>query len=113
VDVTVKQNMKHFKTTIMNNTLHISASFDQPQLLENMIEKLAYRRYDIGFSKQNVPKGWRANDTSTIETYVSGTIELDQKKSGKIKIPFISSFLFTCTSNKNESYQLKWSLSLS
>lgn len=97
----------------MNNSLHIRASFDQPQLLENMIEKLAYRRYDIGFGKQKMPKGLLANETSTVEAYVSGTIEWKQNKHKKFRIPFISSFLFTCTRAEKDPYMLKWSISLS
>jgi hypothetical protein len=97
----------------MNNSLHISASFDQPQLLENMIEKLAYRRYDTGFGKEKMPQGWLANETSTVEAYVSGTIDWEQSPSEKFRIPFISSFLFTCTRAKKDPYMLKWSISLS
>lgn len=97
----------------MNNTLHITALFDQPQLLENMVEKLAYRRYDIGYSKEKMPKGWQANETSSVETYVSGIVEFENDENEKIKMPFITCFLFTCTRGKQEPYMLNWSISLS
>lgn len=97
----------------MNNTLHITASFDQPVLLENMVEKLAYRRYNTAYSKEKMPKGWQANETSSVEAYVSGTVEFDYNEKEKIRMPFITSFLFTCTRGKKEPYTLNWSISLS
>lgn len=97
----------------MNKALHITASFDQPVLLENMIEKLAYRRYDIGYCKEKMPKGWQADETSSIEAYVSGNVEFNYNEKEKIRMPFITSFLFTCTHGKKEPYALNWSLSLS
>lgn len=97
----------------MDRSLHITASFDQPQLLENMVEKLAYRRYEIGYSKERMPKGWEANETSSIEAYVSGVVEFAINEESKIKMPFITCFLFTCTHGKKEPYELNWSMSLS
>ena len=61
----------------MKKNLHISASFDQPEFVQNLVERLAYRRYDQGFSKQLVPRGLKAIETSSTETYVSGTIAID------------------------------------
>lgn len=97
----------------MNRSLHITASFDQPQLLENMVEKLAYRRYEIGYSKERMPKGWEANETSSLEAYVSGVVELDFNNEEKIKMPFITCYVFTCTHGKKEPYELNWGMSLS
>jgi len=97
----------------MNKALHITASFDQPQLLENMVEKLAYRRYNTGYSKEKMPRGWQANETSSVEAYVSGTLEFDANRKEKIKMPFITSFLFTCIRGKKEPYSLNWGISLS
>ena len=105
--------MVNFKTQVMNNTLHITASFDQPQLLENMVEKLAYRRYDMGYSKEKMPKGWQANETSSVEAYVSGNVEFEYNADEKIRMPFITCFLFTCTKGEKEPYTLNWSISLS
>ncbi len=58
----------------MNKSLHISTSLDQPALLEDMIEKLAYRRVDIGYGKEKLAGGRKALETSSTETYVSGTL---------------------------------------
>jgi hypothetical protein len=103
----------------MNPTLHITAFFDQPEFLQNLVEQLAYRHYDLGYGKEKMPRGWKALETSSTETYASGTIALDltgDKETGieeHINMPFITSFLFTCVKGEKEPYQLNWSSSLS
>ena len=104
------------KKITMNKSLHITAILDQPDLLENMVEKLASRRYDIGYSSQPVPQDWEALETSSTETYVSGTLSFSgssNKDEAASSIPFITSMLFTCIKGKEESYRLLWSSSLS
>ena len=102
----------------MKQTLHISASFDQPEFVQNLVERLAYRRYELGFDKQRMPPGLKALETSSTETYVTGTLALDfpsNTGSGeeRINMPFITAFLFTCIKGKSDPYQLIWSSSLS
>jgi hypothetical protein len=102
----------------MKQTLHISAAFDQPELVQNLVEQLAYRRYELGFDKEKFPHGLKALETSSTETYVSGTMALDfpaDNLTGKerINMPFITCFLFTCIKGKSDPYQLIWSASLS
>ena len=101
-----------YKSQVMKKTLNISTTLDQPGLLENMIEKLAYRRYDIGYGKEKMPRNFEALETSSAETYVSGTVALTDTDEN-INMPFITSFLFTCIKGKDESYKLSWSSSLS
>ena len=101
-----------YKRTIMNNTLLISATLDQPGFLEDLVEKLAYRHYDIGYSKAEVPKNWKAIETSSTETFVSGTVAIAEQDV-IINMPFITRLLFTCVKEKNGSYKLEWSSSLS
>ena len=102
----------------MKQTLHITAFFDQPEFLQNLVEQLAYRRYDLGYGKEKLPQGWTALETSSTETYVSGTLGMDitgnvETPAEHINIPFITSFLFTCIKGEKEPYQLIWSSSLS
>ncbi len=105
------------KLKIMKTPLHISASFDQPELVQNLVERLAYRRYDLGYGNLDMPVGLKAVETSSTETYVSGTIALDFNEKGykkeHINMPFITCFLFTCIKGKSDPYQLIWSCSLS
>jgi hypothetical protein len=102
----------------MKQHLHISASFDQPEFLQNLVERLAYRRYDLGFGNEKMPAGFKALETSSTETYVSGTMALDfNAETGdareQINMPFITCFIFTCIKGKTDPYQLIWSNSLS
>jgi hypothetical protein len=98
----------------MKQTLHISAAFDQPELVQNLVERLAYRRYELGFSKQLMPRGLKAIETSSTETYVSGTMAIDADNSCEhFNMPFITCFLFTCIKGPSEPYQMIWSSSLS
>src|SRR5690349_2839142 len=100
----------------MNNVLHITAILDQPELLENLVEKLASRRYDIGYSREIVPQDFEAVETSSTETYASGTLsfgEVTNNDDASINMPFITSMLFTCIKGKDGDYMLLWSSSLS
>ncbi len=98
----------------MKQNLHISATFDEPEFVQNLVERLAYRRYDIGYSNEKMPPGFKALETSSTETYVSGTVSIETEgASEKINMPFITAFLFTCIKGKSDPYQLIWSASLS
>ena len=97
----------------MKKTIQISAHFDEPEFLQNLVERLAYRRYDLGYSKEKMPEGYKALETSTNETYVSGTVSIDMPGESTIHMPFITCFMFTCVKGKTDPYQLIWSSSLS
>ena len=96
----------------MKKHLHISAAFDQPELVQNLVERLAYRRYELGYGTQLMPRGLKALETSSTETYVSGTMAIDADNNEIINMPFITCFLFTCIKGESEPYQLIWSSSL-
>ena len=101
---------------VMNKLVNITATLDQPELLESLVEKLASRRYDIGFSNEDVPRDWQAVETSSTEAYASGTLSftgLMSNDDASINMPFITSMLFTCIKGKEDGYHLLWSSSLS
>lgn len=103
----------------MKQNLQISAAFDQPEFLQNLVEKLAYRRYEFGFSKLGMPRGLKALETSSTEAYVSGVVGLEvpasegDEQPEKINMPFITCFLFTCIKGQGDPYKMIWSTSLS
>ena len=98
----------------MKQYLRISATFDQPELVQNLVEQSAYRRYELGFSNEKMPRGFKALETSSTETYVSGTMAIDfGTNEAPVNMPFITCFLFTCIKGKTDPYQLIWSSSLS
>jgi hypothetical protein len=96
----------------MNNNIHIAATLDSPELLENLVVQLAHRRFDLGYGLQRVPSDSEALETSSSIIYLSGTILLNNKQE-QFRIPFITSFLFTCTKGSIGNYRLTWSTSLS
>jgi hypothetical protein len=96
----------------MKKNLHVAASIDQPEMMENMVEQLARRNSDMGYAKTSITGEWQAVDTSSIEKYVTGTLEVELENEN-LRIPFISSFLFSCTKEKDHPYKLNWSMSLS
>jgi len=96
----------------MKKNLHISAAFDQPEFVQNLVERLAYRRYDLGYGLEKVPRGFKALETSSTETYVSGTLGINAVNNEPIQMPFITSFMFTCIKGKTEPYQMIWSSSM-
>ena len=97
----------------MKKNLHLTASVDKPELLEDIIEKLATRRYDIGYGRARVPNTWQALETSSVESYMSGTVEFDYNESQRIRIPYVTCLLFSCTKVGADPYELSWSISLS
>jgi len=100
----------------MKKALQISASFDKPDFLEDLVEKLAQRRTEPGYTKVKMPKGLKAVDTSSLEAYVSGDVTItdpDASPGDRINMPFISCFFFTCIKEKNKEYDMKWAMSLS
>jgi len=97
----------------MKRDLHLTASVDDPEALENIVEQLATRHYDIGCTNATVPPSWQAIDTSSVEIYMSVRVEFDYNKTQRIRIPCVTAFLFSCVKEKNNPYDLMWSISLS
>ena len=95
-----------------NSPLAIAATLVEPILLKNLVEKLADRRYDIGYSLEKMPIGLHAIETSSIEAHVIGYTNLSTE-TDFIKTSFITRFLFTCTKRKGLDYTFTWVNSLS
>lgn len=112
VDGTVRW-MGGTKTTAMKQELRIAAFFDQPELLQNLVERLAYRHSDLGYCRERVPTGYKALESSTNEAYVSGSLLMISEEGIRFKMAFITAFQFTCIKGKEDPYHLSWSLSLS
>ena len=96
----------------MKNSLQITAIIDQPGLLEDKIEQLAYRHHDTGYGIQNIPANGIALGTSSIETHVTGNVVMNNRDQ-QISMPFLTCFVFTCIKGKGSPYMLEWSSSLS
>ena len=79
--------MKKPVNKIEDPSLAITATLADPHILKNLVEQLAKRRHDIGYSLEKVEPGWRAIETSSIEAHVSGdTNPLHTNESGPSSI---------------------------
>jgi hypothetical protein len=92
-------------------SIAIHATLEEPNLLQILVEKLAECNLDFGYCFKQVQPGWKAIETSSIEVMVSGGIHLSNKNE-LLDIPFITSFMFTCTKTAKEKFDLTWSYSL-
>lgn len=95
-----------------NQTIAITATLAESEMLTNLVEKLAVRRYDIGYCLERMQPGWRAIEASSIEAHVSGIINM-ANETDNINMVFTTCFLFTCTKGKGQDYNLTWVNSLS
>jgi len=107
-----KDDCNPSKSLVMKKTLHIKATIDEEAFLEDMVEKLALRHDYTGSAKQRNSDNNNEIETSSTETYVSGTIAIENSDE-QINIPFITSFLFTCIKESEDTYSLEWGLSMS
>ena len=94
------------------SAIAITATLEEPNLLQILVEKLAECNVDMGYSLNQVQPGWKAIETSSIEVLASGGVYFFDKK-GPIKTPFVTCFLFTCIKALEGKYDLTWSRSLS
>ena len=95
-----------------SSSLAVSITIDEIPLLKNMVEKLAHRRYDIGYANEPMPEGLKAVETSSIESYVSGNLDL-LNKGDRISIAYTTCFTFTCVKSAGSNNTLRWINSLS
>ena len=94
------------------SALAVSVTIDEAPLLKNLVEKLAHRRKDLGYSHEPVPKGWKAIESSTIEAYVSGCMDI-QEHEGYLAMTYTTCFSFSCTKALGGPNTLVWVNSLS
>jgi hypothetical protein len=89
----------------------ITATVEEPCMLQLLVETLAESHSDLGYYSKKVQPGWKAMETSSIEARVSGGINFSSDKN--INTPFVTCFLFSCRKVSNGRYELTWSNSLS
>lgn len=105
-----QHNKKSNKVEI--STIACAAILQEPRMLKNLVERLAYRHYESNYVFEKLPKDWKAIETSSLEAYVSVDILLSEK-TVNFAIPSVTCFLFTCIKEKEGKYKLALSSSLS
>lgn len=104
--------MKNANYSGQPNNGPVVVTIDEIPLLKSIVEKLAHRRYEIGFSLQEMPDGWAAVDPSSVEAYVSGSIELANGEE-QVSLAYTTCFTFTCLKTRKGVNRLSWINSLS
>ncbi|HKC36177.1 MAG TPA: hypothetical protein VKB95_08945 [Chitinophagaceae bacterium] len=94
------------------SAIAITATLEEPNLLQILVEKLAECNVDIGYGLKQVQPGWKAIESSSIEVLVSGGVNFSDEHH-PINVPFVTCFLFTCIKTAEGKYDLTWSRSLS
>src|SRR3954471_24321800 len=92
--------------------LSVKTTLPDVGLLLYLVEMLAERRTDAGFSRKRVPLGWQAMESSSIEAFVNGSTTLTNDY-GTAETELTTSFLFTCLKGKANDYRFTWLSSLS
>jgi len=100
------------KNSSENPALLVTAYFDEPNMLQLLIERLAECNCGFGYSLQQLQPDWQTIEVSSIEAFVSGRIILSGEND-LVENPFVNSFLFTCTKSAKRQFNLTWSSSLS
>jgi hypothetical protein len=108
----MKKPINKNSNKMKNSSIGIVANLVQPTMLRNLVEKLADRRYDIGYSCEKMQPGWQAIETSSIEAHVSVNTNISTE-TDLIRMNFVTCFLFTCIKAKRQDYHLTWVNSLS
>lgn len=94
------------------SVLAIRSTLAERPLLVKLVESLACRNYSCNQQFGKVPTGSAAIETSSLEAFVSGDLNLSSP-SEQVHQPFITSLLFTCIRMKGQNYNLRWISSLS
>ena len=95
----------------MKKNLHLTATLDQPELLEDMVERLATLRNENSHELVQVPGEWQVMETSSIEVYASGSVEFDYNDEQRIRVPFVTCLIFSCTRENNNCCDVCWAAS--
>ena len=98
--------------TLNDLQLAITVTLRESRLLEDMVEGMAGIRHDAEYGRKPVLPGWRAIETSTVDSYAGGDMTFSSQVDLS-QVSFVSCFLFTCIKNQVDGYDLAWSCSLS
>ena len=96
----------------MKKLLTIITKVDQPEFIENIVERLACNHADMGYGAGKQTGEWQPVETSTTDIYLGGTVEL-MMEDEQLNIPYITNFIFTCLKTNDQEYKLEWCSSMS
>jgi len=92
--------------------LAVTACIDELMFLEELVKHLADARSIRSRKKIQLEPGWEPIESSSLEVYVTGNMIVSDEV-GPMRIPYTTSFLFTCTKETRSAYTLSGCFSLS
>ena len=92
--------------------LAVTACIDEMMFLEELVKHLADARASKSRRRIPLEPGWEAINSSSLEIYVTGSTIISDGVGPK-RIPYTTSFLFTCIKENSSGYMLSGCFSLS
>jgi hypothetical protein len=92
--------------------LAVTACIDEMMFLEELVKHLAEARTSKSGNKVRVEEGWESIQSSSLEVYVTGNM-IVADGIGTTRVPYTTSFLFTCIKESRSGYILSGCFSLS
>jgi hypothetical protein len=92
--------------------LAVTACIDEMMFLEELVKHLADARATKSRKRVLVEPGWEAIRSSSLEVYVTGSMIVSDNVD-TTRIPYTTSFLFTCIQENSSGYILSGCFSLS
>lgn len=92
--------------------LAVTACIDEMMFLEELVKHLADARSPKTRNNIQLEPGWEPIKSSSLEIYVTGSMIVSDRV-GPMRVPYTTSFLFTCVKENRSGYILSGCFSLS
>lgn len=92
--------------------LAVTACIDEMMFLEELVKHLADARSPKNRNNIQLEPGWEPIKSSSLEIYVTGSTIVSDRV-GPMRVPYTTSFLFTCIKENRSGYILSGCFSLS
>lgn len=92
--------------------LAVTACIDELMFLEELVKHLADARSAKPGKNLQLEPGWETIESSSLEVYVTGNMIVSDMDDSS-RIPYTTSFLFTCIKERSSGYVLSGCFSMS
>ncbi len=82
------------------------------RMMRALVERLASPQSETDYGGDEYSNGLRVIDSSSVEAYIAGDNHFTYQQN-VMKMPFITSFIFTCIREKGKRFRLEFGASLS
>lgn len=98
--------------SITDLPLAVTACIDELMFLEELVKHLADARSTKSRKNLQLEPGWETIESSSLEVYVTGNMIVSDD-TGSSRVPYSTSFLFTCIKENTSGYILSGCFSMS